>query len=113
MCSERMRSERVMVVGLATIALFFGLAACSDHWDDDNDIFITNASGCSLARITLDGVDKGPLGRGETRTLKNVKDGVHHLEAFRDSSEPEACDSHTTENLRGNDDDYWLVQCPC
>ncbi len=89
------------------------LSSSCDVLDDENDIIVTNGSGCSLASITLDGVDKGAIGNGETRKFDNVNDGVHVLEAFHLVGDTESCDSHTTDDLKGNDDDFWLIECDC
>ena len=95
---------------LATVAMLF--TGCSDM-DEENDIFVTNVSGCSLARITLDGQDRGPFSEGETRKFDDVSDGVHTLLAFERSGDTEPCDSHTTDNLNGGEDDYWTCRCDC
>lgn len=104
--------NRSVSLGFLVVATVL-FASCGDTVDDENDILVFNGSGCSLAVVTLDGVDKGAIGAGETRTFDDVSDGVHHLGAFRHGSDDDPCDTHTTEDLDGNDNEYWTIQCAC
>ncbi|MFN7975437.1 MAG: hypothetical protein U0166_24390 [Acidobacteriota bacterium] len=79
--------------------------------DNENDIFVTNGSEFSVAKVALDGIDRGALGKGELRRFDNVDDGMHTIEVFRFADDTTPCDSHTTDYLGGSDDDYWVARC--
>lgn len=96
----------LLVLGVLT----FG---CEDSVDDENDIIVTNGSGCFIEVLALDGTDRGSIDVGQSRRFDNVPDGVHHLAAYRQESDIAPCDEHDTENLDGDEDDYWIIQCSC
>lgn len=102
-------------VTLTTALVALGLLStgCPDSVDDENDIIVTNGSGCFIEVLALDGVDRGSIEIGQTRRFDNVSDGVHFLAAYREESDFSPCDEHETENLDGDEDDYWVIQCSC
>jgi hypothetical protein len=87
--------------------------ACEDSVDDENDIIVTNGSGCFLEVLSLDGIDRGSIEVAQTRRFDDVSDGVHELAAYRLESEFAPCDEHTTDFLDGDDDDFWVIECDC
>lgn len=99
---------------LGAFVLLGAFSISCDEWaDDENDIVVLNGSGCALARLVLDGVDRGAIGNAEVREFEDVSDGVHFLQAFRDGNDLLACDTHETEDLDGDEDDHWTIQCAC
>ena len=99
----------------ACLLLLFllGVTNGCEHFDDENDIIVTNGSGGDVERLTLDGVDQGGIDRGETRKFDDVPDGVHTLAAYERAGDPDPCDTHVTDHLSGDEDDYWIIDEDC
>lgn len=92
---------------IAVLLLLVPLAACNDHfWDEECDIVVINDSSCRL-KILVDGWEAFVIRPDDTRTVDDVGRGRHTLEALDEGGQ--IVERRNIELDRG-EDYYWYIR---
>jgi hypothetical protein len=102
-----MRGRSLLLASLGVlVALSFGCG--SNGWDEENDLVVINDTRCDL-RVFVDGHEAFVVRDHTARSLEDIGDGRHVLEALDDDG---ALVERRSIRMDQGEDYYWRVdQC--
>jgi hypothetical protein len=98
--------HRTSLIALAAICISFLLPACSeDMFDAESDLVVLNDSVCDVV-VYVDGREAFAVEPGSDRTLDDIGNGRHVLEAL--DHQGSLIERRSVE-LAGGEDFYWIL----
>ncbi len=102
-----MRGRLPLLVGLGVV-LALSIGCGHNGWDEENDLIVINDTRCDL-RIFVDGHEAFLVRDHSTKSLEDIGDGRHVLEALDEAG---TLVERRSIRLDGGEDYYWRVdQC--
>jgi hypothetical protein len=102
-----MRGRSLLLASLGVLVAL-SLGCGTNGWDEENDLIVINDTGCEL-RVFVDGHEAFVVRDHNARSLEDIGDGRHVLEALDENG---ALVVRRSIHLDQGEDYYWRVdQC--